>query len=131
MSNTPINNVYSQKVMDHFANPRNVGEIENADGVGDVGSPQCGDTCRITIKVDDGHISDIKFKTFGCAAAIASSSMATEMIKGMSLEDAEKLTTKQIVEALDGLPAAKIHCSVMAADGLRQALKDYRSKHQG
>lgn len=122
--------VYTQKVMDHFANPHNVGEIDNPDGVGDVGSPQCGDTTRITIKVVGDRIADIKFKTFGCAAAIASSSMATEMIKGMTLDEALAVTNKQVVDELGGLPAAKIHCSVMAADGVRAAIEDYRSKQE-
>ncbi len=103
---------YSEKVLDHFKNPRNVGEIENADGVGEVGNAKCGDIMRITMKIDDGIITDVKFKTFGCGSAIASSSMATELIKGKSVNDALALTNKAVAEALDGLPAIKMHCSV-------------------
>ena len=106
--------LYSEKVLDHFSNPRNVGEIENADGVGEVGNAKCGDIMKMYIKVDDGIISDVKFKTFGCGAAVATSSMATELIKGKSIDDALKLTNKAVVEALDGLPAVKLHCSVLA-----------------
>ncbi|HZD59182.1 MAG TPA: Fe-S cluster assembly scaffold protein NifU [Anaerolineae bacterium] len=120
--------MYSEKVMEHFRNPRNVGDIENPDGVGEVGNPTCGDMMRITIQVKDNKIEDIKFKTLGCGAAIATSSMVTELAKGMSLEEAEKLSRKDIADALDGLPPQKMHCSVLAADGLREAIGDYRSK---
>ena len=116
---------YSAKVMDHFANPRNVGEIENASGVGEVGNPKCGDIMRMYIKVEDNVITDVKFKTFGCGAAIATSSMATEMIKGKPVSEALKLTNKAVVEALDGLPPVKVHCSVLAEQAIKQALADY------
>ena len=122
--------LYSEKVLDHFSNPRNVGEIENADGVGEVGNAKCGDIMKMYIKVDDGIISDVKFKTFGCGAAVATSSMATEMIKGRKLEDALKLTNKAVVEALDGLPDSKLHCSVLAEQALKAAISDYY-KRQG
>ena len=122
--------LYSEKVMDHFANPRNVGEIENADGMGEVGNAKCGDIMKMYIKVDNGVISDVKFKTFGCGAAVATSSMATEMIMGKSIDDALKLTNKAVVEALDGLPASKIHCSVLAEQALKSAIADYY-KRQG
>lgn len=104
--------MYSEKVLDHFSNPRNVGEIENADGVGEIGNAKCGDIMKMYLKIDDGIITDAKFKTFGCGAAVATSSMATELIKGKSIDDALKLTNDAVVEALDGLPAVKIHCSV-------------------
>ena len=117
--------LYSEKVMDHFANPRNVGEIEDADGVGEVGNAKCGDIMKMYIKVDNGIITDVKFKTFGCGAAIATSSMATEMVKGKSLEEALKLTNKAVAEALDGLPPVKMHCSVLAEEALRSAISDY------
>jgi nitrogen fixation NifU-like protein len=120
---------YSEKVMDHFANPRNVGEIENADGVGEVGNPKCGDIMRMYIKVDGDTISDVKFKTFGCGAAIATSSMATELIKGKKIEDALKLTNKAVMEALDGLPAVKVHCSVLAEQAIKAAVSDYYKKN--
>ena len=120
--------MYSQIVMDHFSNPRNVGEIPDADGVGELGSPVCGDMMKVYIKVEDGRIVDIKFRTFGCGAAIASSSIATEMVKGKTIEEALELTKDDIVEALGGLPEAKIHCSVLATDALRKAIEDYRSK---
>ena len=107
--------MYSAKVMDHFANPRNVGEIENADGVGEVGNPKCGDIMKMSLKIENNVITDVKFKTFGCGAAIATSSIATEMIKGKSVDDALKLTNQAVVEALDGLPPVKLHCSVLAA----------------
>ena len=110
--------LYSEKVLDHFSNPRNVGEIENADGIGEVGNAKCGDIMKMYIKVDDGIISDVKFKTFGCGAAVATSSMATELIKGKSIDDALKLTNKAVVEALDGLPAVKLHCSVLAEQAI-------------
>ena len=116
---------YSEKVMDHFANPRNVGEIPDADGVGEVGNPTCGDIMKMYLKIKDGVITDVKFKTFGCGAAIATSSMATEMVKGKSLEEALKLTNKAVAEALDGLPPVKMHCSVLAEEALRSAISDY------
>jgi nitrogen fixation NifU-like protein len=114
--------------MDHFRNPRNMGEIENPDGVGQVGNPKCGDIMRMTIRVEDGRIADVKFKTFGCGAAIASSSMATEMIIGKTLEEAREFTNKQLIEKLGGLPAPKIHCSILAEQALKEALDDYMSK---
>ena len=122
---------YSQKVMEHFMNPRNVGEIENADGVGEAGNPKCGDIMKIYLKVnpDTNIIDDVKFKTFGCASAIASSSMATELIKGRSIEDAWNLTNNAVAEALDGLPPIKMHCSVLAEEAIHTALNDYRAKH--
>ena len=120
--------VYSEKVIDHFANPRNVGEIENADGIGEVGNSKCGDIMKMYIKVDDNKISDVKFKTFGCGAAIATSSMATELIKGKSVDDALKLTNKAVVEALDGLPTHKIHCSVLAEEAVKAAVIDFYKK---
>ncbi|MFA9398360.1 MAG: Fe-S cluster assembly scaffold protein NifU [Clostridiaceae bacterium] len=121
--------MYSEKVMDHFMNPRNVGEIENADGVGEVGNPKCGDIMKIYLKVDSGKIIDAKFKTFGCGSAIASSSMATELIKGKSLDEAWELTNKAVAEALDGLPPVKMHCSVLAEEGIHKAINDYRVKN--
>ena len=120
--------LYSDKVFDHFSNPRNVGEIENADGVGEVGNAKCGDIRKMYIKVDNGIISDVKFKTFGCGAAVATSSMATELIKGKSIDDALKLTNKAVVEALDGLPPVKLHCSVLAEQAIKAALSDYYKK---
>lgn len=120
--------LYSEKVMDHFSNPRNVGEIENADGVGEVGNAKCGDIMKIFLKIDDGIITDVKFNTFGCGAAIATSSMATEMIMGKSIDEALKLTNKAVAEALDGLPPVKMHCSVLAEEGVRMALLDYYTK---
>jgi len=122
--------MYNDKVMDHFNNPRNVGESAHKDGVGQVQSPSCGDTTFIYLDVADGVIKDIKFKTFGCAAAIASSSILTEMAKGMSLEQAKQITTAQIVEQLGGLPEYKVHCSVLAADALRAAILDYENKKE-
>ena len=116
---------YSEKVIDHFANPRNVGEIENADGIGEVGNARCGDIMKMDIKVDDDIITDVKFKTFGCGAAIATSSMATELIKGKSVDDALKLTNKAVMEALDGLPPVKVHCSVLAEQAIKSAVDDY------
>lgn len=121
--------LYSEKVMDHFRNPRNVGVIENADGIGEVGNAKCGDIMKIYLKVDDGIVSDVKFETFGCGSAIASSSMATELIKGKPLEEVEQLTNKAVVEALDGLPPHKVHCSVLAEEAIKNALNDYYSKH--
>lgn len=117
--------LYSETVMDHFRNPRNVGVIENADGVGEVGNAKCGDIMKIYLKIDDGVITDAKFETFGCGSAIASSSMATELIRGRSVSDALALTNKAVVEALDGLPAHKIHCSVLAEEAIKKALQDY------
>ena len=121
--------LYSEKVMDHFRNPRNVGVIEDADGVGEVGNAKCGDIMKFYIKVNDGIITDIKFETFGCGSAIASASMATELIKGQPVEKALELTNRAVVEALDGLPAHKIHCSVLAEEVIRAALKDYYDRH--
>ena len=121
--------LYSEKVMDHFRNPRNVGVIEDADGVGTVGNPKCGDIMRIFLKIEDNVITDVKFKTFGCGSAIASSSMATEMIKGKPISEAMKLTNKAVAEALDGLPAHKLHCSVLAEEAIKSALKDYYDKN--
>jgi nitrogen fixation NifU-like protein len=120
--------VYNEKVMEHFKNPRNVGEIENPDGVGRVGNPVCGDIMELYIKVKDGIIVDAKFKTFGCGAAIATSSMITEIVKGKSLKEALKISNKTVAEALDGLPAVKMHCSVLAEDALKSAVEDYLSK---
>jgi nitrogen fixation NifU-like protein len=121
--------MYSDKVMDHFMNPRNVGEIESADGVGQVGNAKCGDIMKIYLKVDEGIIKDVKFKTFGCGAAVATSSMATEMIIGKSIEEAEKITNKAVMEALDGLPPAKVHCSVLAEEAIAEAILDYKKKN--
>jgi len=121
--------LYSEKVMDHFLKPRNVGVIENADGVGEVGNAKCGDIMKMYLKIDDGIITDVKFETFGCASAIASSSMATELIKGQRVEDAMALTNKAVAEALDGLPDYKMHCSVLAEEAIRSALEDYNSKN--
>lgn len=116
---------YSEKVMDHFTNPRNVGEIPDADGVGEVGNAKCGDIMKMYIKVQNGVLTDVKFKTFGCGAAVATSSMATELIKGKPIEEALQLTNKAVVEALDGLPAVKLHCSVLAEQAIKAALSDY------
>ena len=121
--------LYSDKVMDHFQNPRNVGKIDDADGIGEVGNAKCGDIMRMYIKVKDGIITDCKFNTFGCGSAIATSSMATELIKGKSVKDALKLSNQAVVEALDGLPAHKIHCSVLAEEAVRAAVKDYYDKN--
>lgn len=120
--------LYSDRVMDHFANPRNVGEIADADGVGEVGNAKCGDIMKMFLKIKDGKIEDVKFKTFGCGAAIATSSIATEMIKGKPIEEALKLTNKAVIEALDGLPPAKIHCSVLAEQAIKAAFADYYTK---
>ena len=120
--------LYSEKVFDHFSNPRNVGEIEDANGVGEVGNARCGDIMKMYLKIEDGIIKDVKFKTFGCGAAIATSSMATEMIKGKPLDEALKLTNKAVVEALDGLPAVKIHCSVLAEQAVKAAISDYYTR---
>lgn len=121
--------MYSQKVMDHFMNPRNVGKIDLANGVGEVGNPTCGDIMHIEIEVKEDKIEDIKFQTFGCAAAIATSSMVTEMVKGKTLEEAERITNRTVAEALDGLPPVKMHCSNLAADALHEAIKNYREGH--
>ncbi|MGM9564859.1 Fe-S cluster assembly scaffold protein NifU [Evtepia sp.] len=121
--------LYSEKVMDHFRNPRNVGSIENADGVGEVGNAKCGDIMKIYLKIDDNVVSDVKFETFGCGSAIASSSMATEMIKGKPLDEVMELTNKAVVQALDGLPAHKLHCSVLAEEAVKSALKDYYDRN--
>lgn len=117
--------LYTEKVMDHFRNPRNVGVIEDADGVGEVGNPVCGDIMKIYLKIKDNRIEDVKFETFGCGSAIASSSMATELIKGRSIDEVMELTNKAVVDALGGLPAHKLHCSVLAEEAIRAALKDY------
>ena len=121
--------LYSEKVMDHFKNPRNVGVIDNADGVGEVGNAKCGDIMKIYLKIENNIIEDVKFETFGCGSAIASSSMATEMIKGKSIFEAMELTNKAVAEALDGLPAQKLHCSVLAEEAIKKALKDYFDKN--
>ena len=122
--------MYSEKVMDHFENPRNVGEIPDADGVGTVGNAKCGDIMRMFLKVDgNGVITDVKFKTFGCGAAIATSSMATELVKGKTLKEALQLTNKAVAEALDGLPPVKIHCSLLAEEAIHAAVEDYLKKH--
>lgn len=121
--------LYSEKVMDHFRNPRNVGILEDADGVGEVGNAKCGDIMKIYLKIKDDIIEDVKFETFGCGSAIASSSMATEMIKGKSIHEAMELTNKAVTEALDGLPAHKLHCSVLAEEAIKSALKDYYDKN--
>ena len=120
--------LYSDKVMDHFTNPRNVGEMENPDGVGTVGNAKCGDIMQMFLKIEDGIIVDVKFKTFGCGAAIATSSMATELVKGKSIEDALKLTNAAVVEALEGLPPVKVHCSVLAEEAIKAAIADYYKK---
>lgn len=120
--------MYTEKVMDHFSNPRNVGEIENPDGSGTVGNPVCGDIMKITIRVENDRITDIKFKTFGCGAAIATSSMVTEMAKGKTLDEAMEITNKMVADTLGGLPPNKMHCSNLAADALHKAIEDYRKK---
>ena len=121
--------LYSDKVMDHFLQPRNLGVIEDADGIGEVGNAKCGDIMKMYLKIDDDIVSDVKFETFGCGSAIASSSMATEMIKGKPLAEVKNLTNKAVTEALDGLPAHKIHCSVLAEEAIHSALDDYNSRH--
>ena len=121
--------LYSEKVMDHFRNPRNLGKMDDADGIGEVGNAKCGDIMKMYIKVKDGIIEDVKFNTFGCGSAIASSSMETEMIKGKSIDDALELSNKAVVEALDGLPTHKIHCSVLAEEAVKAAVKDYYDKN--
>lgn len=120
--------MYSEKVMDHFQNPRNVGELEDANGIGEVGNAKCGDIMKIYLKIEDDIIKDIKFKTFGCGAAIATSSMATEMVKGKPVKEALMLTNKAVAEALDGLPDIKMHCSVLAEEAIKSAIEDYMSK---
>ena len=122
--------LYSEKVMDHFLNPRNVGVIDDADGIGEVGNAKCGDIMKIYLKIKDGIVEDVKFETFGCGSAIASSSMATELIKGKPLEEVKELTNKAVTEALDGLPAHKLHCSVLAEEAIQNALDDYYSKQK-
>jgi nitrogen fixation NifU-like protein len=122
--------MYSEKVMDHFTNPRNVGTLENANGIGQVGNARCGDIMKMYIRVEDGIILDARFRTFGCGAAIATSSMATEMIKGKTLEEALQLTNKAVAQALDGLPPAKIHCSVLAEEAVRAAIADYQKRQE-
>ena len=120
--------MYSEKVMDHFSNPRNVGELEKPSGTGMVGNPACGDIMKLTIQVEGGIVKDVKFKTFGCGAAIATSSMVTERVKGKNLDEAEKISNSTVAEALDGLPPVKMHCSNLAADALHAAIEDYRKK---
>ena len=122
--------MYSDKVLDHFKNPRNVGEIKNADGIGSVGNPVCGDMMTMYIKVKDNHIEDIKFKTYGCGAAIATSSMTTELAKGKTLEEAMDITRQSVADALDGLPPVKMHCSNLAADALHEAIKNFKEKKE-
>ena len=119
---------YSDKVLEHYQNPRNVGEIEDADGVGMVGNPTCGDIMKITIKIQDRQITDVKFKTFGCGAAIATSSMVTELVKGKTIEEALQITNRDVANALDGLPPIKMHCSLLAEEAIRAAIEDYRTK---
>ena len=123
--------MYSEKVMDHFANPRNVGELENANAVGEVGNAKCGDIMKIYMDIEDDKIKDVRFKTFGCGAAIATSSMATEMVKGKSVDEALSLSNKAVMEALDGLPPEKIHCSVLAEQAIKAAIDNYRARESG
>ena len=123
-----VSTLYSDKVMDHFKNPRNVGDIENPDGIGHVGNPVCGDIMELYIRVKDNIITDAKFKTFGCGAAIATSSMVTELVIGKTIEEALEISNKAVVEALDGLPAIKLHCSVLAEEALKSAIEDYQGK---
>jgi nitrogen fixation NifU-like protein len=120
--------MYTETVRDYFLNPRNVGSLDHADGIGEVGNAKCGDVMKISIKVEDERITDVRFETFGCAAAIASSSIATEMIKGKTLDEALQVTNKDVLDALGGLPAEKIHCSLLAEEGIRAAVEDYRSR---
>ena len=122
--------LYSEKVMEHFRNPRNVGRIENADGIGEVGNAKCGDIMKIYLKIDNDIITDVKFETFGCGSAVASSSMATELIKGKPISEAMELTNKAVAEALDGLPDYKMHCSVLAEEAIKKALEDYYEKRR-
>ena len=121
--------MYSEKVMDHFSNPRNVGEVSEPNAVGQVGNPKCGDIMKMTMKIEDGVIQDVKFKTFGCGAAVATSSMATELVKGKTVEEALKLTNSAVAEALDGLPPQKLHCSVLAEEAVKSAIQDYYDKN--
>lgn len=123
--------MYSDQVMDHFENPRNVGEIADASGTGTVGNAKCGDIMKIDIQVEDGIVTDAKFKTFGCCAAVATSSMATEMVKGKTLEEAKQLTNKEVASALGGLPPAKLHCSLLAEEAIQAAIEDYQQKQEG
>lgn len=125
-----MSSMYSNKVMEHFKNPKNMGEIEDADAVGEVGNPQCGDVMRVYIKVEKGKIQDIKFQTLGCIAAIATSSMVTELAKGKKLEDAKKITNKDVAESLGSLPPIKMHCSNLAANALKKAIENYEKKHE-
>lgn len=120
--------MYSEKVIDHFSNPRNVGEIEDANAIGEVGNAKCGDIMRVYLKIEDNIIKDVKFKTFGCAAAIATSSVSTELIKGKTIEEALKITNKEVVESLDGLPPVKLHCSVLAEEAIKKAIENYNNK---
>lgn len=120
---------YSEKVMDHFSNPRNVGELDDANGIGEVGNPRCGDIMKMYMRIQNGIIEDVKFKTFGCGAAIATSSMATELIKGKSIEEALKVSNRAVMEALDGLPPVKVHCSVLAEQAIKAALSDYYKRN--
>jgi len=130
LNGSEVITMYSEKVMDHFTNPRNVGEIENASGVGTVGNAKCGDIMRIFLDIDDnGVIQDVKFKTFGCGAAVATSSMATELVKGKTVQEAMKITNKAVMEALDGLPPVKVHCSLLAEEAIHAALWDYAEKN--
>jgi|SRR5690554_1731087 len=122
--------MYSEQVMDHFTNPRNVGEIDNPDGVGQVGNAKCGDIMKVTLKIKDDIIEDVKFKTFGCGAAIATSNMSTELIKGKNIHEALKITNKAVAEALGGLPPVKMHCSVLAEEAVKMAIEDYLSKQK-
>ncbi|AFQ42980.1 MULTISPECIES: Fe-S cluster assembly scaffold protein NifU [Desulfosporosinus] len=122
--------MYTEKVMDHFTNPRNVGELENADGVGEVGNAKCGDIMRIYLDIEGDIIKDVKFKTFGCGAAVATSSMVTEMVKGKTIDEAMEISNKAVAEALGGLPESKMHCSNLAADALHKAIENYRDNHQ-
>lgn len=122
--------IYTEKVMDHFANPRNLGKMEDADGVGEVGNAKCGDIMKMYLKIDDNIITDVKFNTFGCGAAIATSSIATEMIKGKTVDEALELTNQAVVEALEGLPPAKLHCSVLAEEAVKAAIQDYWAKQE-
>ncbi|NOZ85394.1 MAG: Fe-S cluster assembly scaffold protein NifU [Deltaproteobacteria bacterium] len=121
---------YSEKVMDHFKNPRNVGSIADANGIGEVGNPSCGDLMKLYVKIEDNIIKDVKFETFGCGAAIATSSMVTEIVKGKTIEEALEVSNRQVAEALDGLPPIKMHCSNLAADALHAAIEDYRKRQQ-
>lgn len=129
MSNPQEYTLYNEKVMDHFMNPRNMGDLPSADGVGEVGAAACGDIMKISLKIEDGRIKDARFKTFGCGSAIASSSMATELIKGRTVEEALNFSNQEVVDALGGLPPVKIHCSVLAEEALKAALEDYVKKH--